>query len=225
MVQLTHPETPEGLDIKKYWPGQILPPPSCFCCCEWFNSTNCVWTNGEAQTNQQSSYLDVYGSHQMRHMRFVDVSNWIVEKFWVSFCRIVASLSSKNCCEYSLGNFCNIWATRYSNILVTLLSTFLLTLLLLWLTEGCLTQKWFSPYFLLFHLSFCLMLFILGLFTASFSVSRMGKISKLWQHFMSFASSSGGYLVCGKMFNLRWQFFSALAQILVVELAKYRTHN
>ena len=149
----------------------------------------------------------------------------IVEQFWVSFCRIVASLSSKNCCEYSFGNFWNIWATRYSNILVTLLSTFLLTLLLLWLTEGCLTQKWFSPYFLLFHLSFCLMLFNLGLFTASFSVSRMGKISKLWQHFMSFASSSGGYLVCGKMFNLRWQFFSALAQILVVELAKYRTHN
>ena len=30
MGHFTHPLTPEGLGEKMYWPGQILPPPSCF---------------------------------------------------------------------------------------------------------------------------------------------------------------------------------------------------
>ena len=41
---------------KLYWPGQILPPPSCFCC-EWVTSATFyyTWTNSEAQTNQLSN--------------------------------------------------------------------------------------------------------------------------------------------------------------------------
>ena len=46
-----------------YWPGQIHPPPSCFFCYEWATSTTFhhMWTNGEAQINQLSASLDVYG--------------------------------------------------------------------------------------------------------------------------------------------------------------------
>ena len=34
-----------------------------FFCCEWVTSAtfHFMWTNGQAQTNQQSTYLDVYG--------------------------------------------------------------------------------------------------------------------------------------------------------------------
>ena len=42
---------------KLYRLGQILPPPSCFFCCEWVPSATFyyMWTNSEAQTNQLST--------------------------------------------------------------------------------------------------------------------------------------------------------------------------
>ena len=63
MGHFTHPLTPEGLGENMYWPGQIHPPPSCFFCYEWATSTTFhhMWTNGEAQINQLSASLDVYG--------------------------------------------------------------------------------------------------------------------------------------------------------------------
>ena len=62
-------------------PGQILPPPSCFFCCEWVTSAIfCyMWRNSEAHINQLSTYLDVYAPNLPPSVFHLDKFNFIFQ--------------------------------------------------------------------------------------------------------------------------------------------------